>query len=166
MCRRLSLYLLLLGLLPLVGCGPPPAGVPSITEEEFQKEVLDSEIPVLLDFKAEWCGPCKMVAPTLHEIETEYADRLKLFVIDVDENGAWADLFGVSAIPELVLMSNGERITTYSGDLSEPSVRHWVESSLKVIEEEQEAQAESSDSDEAAGDADEAADPAEPAEAA
>lgn len=171
---RLLSYLCLIGLilLPLVGCGPPSAsGTPSISEEEFQKEVLDSEVPVLLDFSAEWCGPCKAVSPILHEIEGETTGRMKLYVIDVDQNAFWADQFGVSAIPELVLMNNGQRITTYSGDLSESSVRHWVESSLKLIEEEEaaesnEAAADDADAVEDVEETENAADPSDPVEAA
>ena len=79
-----------------------------ITNENFEKEVLKSEIPVLVDFYATWCGPCKMIAPLVEEISEEYEGRIKVGKIDVDESAELASAFGVSSIPTIMVFKNGE----------------------------------------------------------
>jgi len=79
----------------------------AITTDNFQSEVLESPVPVLLDFWAPWCGPCKMIKPVIEEIAGEYSGSLKVGTINVDEQGALAEQHGVSSIPSLFLYKNG-----------------------------------------------------------
>ena len=79
-----------------------------ITEANFESEVLQSKLPVLVDFWAEWCGPCKMVAPLLDEIATELAGRVKVAKIDVDSNPVLAARYGIQSIPTLLYFAGGE----------------------------------------------------------
>ena len=77
-----------------------------VTDAEFQNEVLSSDVPVLVDFWAEWCGPCKMIAPILDEIAGEYSDRLKICKLDIDANQATPPKYGIRGIPTLMLFKN------------------------------------------------------------
>lgn len=79
-----------------------------LTKENFESEVMKCELPVLIDFFAVWCGPCAMLAPVIEEIADEYDDRAKICKVDVDAAPELAEKFGVSVIPTLVVMKNGE----------------------------------------------------------
>ena len=87
----------------------------TITKENFETEVLKSDVPVLLDFWATWCGPCMMIAPTLEEIARENAGRLKVGKVNVDEEYELAVQFGVTSIPLLVVMENGQIVNKAVG---------------------------------------------------
>ena len=87
----------------------------TITKENFENEVLKSEIPVLLDFFATWCGPCKMLAPILEEIAKENAGKIKVCKVDVDEEGELATAFRVQSIPTLVAFKDGKAINMAVG---------------------------------------------------
>ena len=78
-----------------------------VTDDSFDPEVLQSQLPVLVDYWAEWCGPCKMVAPILDEVAKDYAGRLKVAKLDIDQNDKIAVRFGVRGIPTLMLFKNG-----------------------------------------------------------
>ena len=87
----------------------------TITKENFEAEVLKSDIPVLLDFWATWCGPCMMIAPTLAEIAGENAGKLKVGKVNVDEEMELAVQFGIASIPTLVVMENGQMVNKSIG---------------------------------------------------
>ncbi|MBU6428706.1 MAG: thioredoxin [Cyanobacteria bacterium REEB65] len=79
-----------------------------VTDGSFSKEVLEADKPVLVDFWATWCGPCKMIAPILDEMASEHADKLKVVKLDIDENASTAQKYGVMSIPTLILFKGGE----------------------------------------------------------
>ncbi len=87
----------------------------NITDAEFEKEVLQSDVPVVVDFWATWCGPCKMIAPILEEIAGEFADKVKIVKIDVDSNSATAAKHNIMSIPSLLFFKNGEVVDQVVG---------------------------------------------------
>jgi thioredoxin 1 len=86
-----------------------------VTVDNFKDEVLESDVPVLADFWAEWCVPCKMVAPVLEQIAGEHAGKLKIAKVNVDEQGELASQFGIISIPTLLLFKNGEVVNKQVG---------------------------------------------------
>lgn len=86
-----------------------------ITSENFEREVLNSDKPVLIDFWAPWCSPCRMLSPTIAEIAEEYKDKVKVGKVNVDEEGELASMFRVSSIPLLVVMKNGKVVNSSVG---------------------------------------------------
>lgn len=101
-----------------------------VTDENWETEVLSSDKPVLVDYWAEWCGPCKMVAPILEEIATEYADRLKVCKIDIDENTETPNRYGVRGIPTLMLFREGQIEATKVGALSKSQLAGFLDSNM------------------------------------
>jgi thioredoxin 1 len=89
--------------------------VPEVTDNNFQAEVIESEVPVLVDFWAPWCGPCRMVAPVVEEIAQERGDQLKVVKLNIDENQNTAMQFNVMSIPTLMLFKGGEVAKTVIG---------------------------------------------------
>ena len=87
----------------------------NITDASFEDEVLNSDKPVIVDFWATWCGPCKMIAPILEEIAEEYADKLKVAKLDVDSNNATAGKYNIMSIPSLLFFKNGEVVDQVIG---------------------------------------------------
>jgi thioredoxin 1 len=94
----------------------------TITTDNFDTEVLGSDTPVLVDFWAEWCMPCKMIAPVLEELSTEYDGKLKIGKLDVDAQGDLAIKFGVQSIPTLILFKGGEEVGRRVGAAPKPSI--------------------------------------------
>jgi thioredoxin 1 len=100
------------------------------TDATFNDDVLKSDKPVLLDFWAEWCGPCKAIAPILDEIATEYRDRLKIAKLNIDENPHTPPKFGIRGIPTLILFKNGTVEAQKVGALSKAQLSAFLENNL------------------------------------
>ncbi len=101
-----------------------------VTDDTFEQEVLQSEIPVLVDYWAEWCGPCKMIAPLLDEIVGDYAGKLKIAKLNIDENSATPPKFGIRGIPTLMIFKDGDVEATKVGALSKSQLTAFIDSSL------------------------------------
>ena len=101
-----------------------------VTDDTFEQEVLQSEIPVLVDYWAEWCGPCKMIAPLLDEIAGDYAGKLKIAKLNIDENSATPPKFGIRGIPTLMIFKGGDVEATKVGALSKSQLTAFIDSSL------------------------------------
>ena len=101
-----------------------------VTDDSFEQEVLQSDIPVLVDYWAEWCGPCKMIAPILDEIVGEYAGKLKIAKLNIDENSATPPKFGIRGIPTLMIFKDGDVEATKVGALSKSQLTAFIDSSL------------------------------------
>lgn len=100
------------------------------TADNFQSEVLDSKIPVMIDFYADWCGPCKMLAPIVEDLAAEYADRIKIGKLNVDQNMETAAKYGVQSIPTLILFKGGEAVKTVVGLQSKAALTQILDSVL------------------------------------
>ena len=100
------------------------------TDTSFESDVLQSDVPALVDFWAAWCGPCKMIAPILDEIAGEYADRLKICKLDIDANQGTPPKYGIRGIPTLMLFKNGEVEATKVGALSKSQLQAFLDSNI------------------------------------
>ena len=100
------------------------------TDATFSQDVLKSEKPVLLDFWAEWCGPCKMIAPILDEIATEYSDKIKVAKLKIDENPQTPPKFGIRGIPTLILFKNGTVEAQKVGAVSKSQLSAFLDTNL------------------------------------
>ena len=105
-------------------------GTKAITDASFQADVLDSETPVLVDFWAEWCGPCKMIGPSLEEISDELAGKVVIAKINIDDNPDAPGKYGVRGIPTMILFKNGEIAETKVGAAPKSALKGWLESAL------------------------------------
>ena len=101
-----------------------------VTDANFEPEVLKSDTPVLVDYWAEWCGPCKSIAPILDEVAKEYEGRLKIAKINVDENQQTPAKFGIRGIPTLMLFKNGNVEATRVGALSKSQLTAFLDSNI------------------------------------
>lgn len=102
----------------------------NVTDSNFEQEVLSSEIPVLLDYWAEWCGPCKMIAPILNDIADEYSGKIKVAKINIDENPSTPAKFGVRGIPTLMIFKSGSIEATKVGAMSKSQLSAFIDSTI------------------------------------
>ena len=102
----------------------------NVSDETFETEVLESNVPVLVDYWAPWCGPCKMIAPILIEIAEEYGDRLKVAKLNIDDNQATPPKYGIRGIPTLMLFKNGNIEATKVGQLSKAQLTAFIDSHI------------------------------------
>lgn len=102
----------------------------AVTDSDFENQVLKSPIPVLVDFWADWCGPCKMIAPVVEKIAGEYEGRLKVVKLDVDENIKTASQFGVRSIPSLLIFKGGAEVDRIIGAVPERQLTAKIEAVL------------------------------------
>ena len=104
--------------------------VQEFTDDNFEQEVLHSNTPVLVDYWAEWCGPCKMIAPALDQIASEYQGRLKVAKLNIDENQSTPPKYGIRGIPTLMLFKNGNVEATKVGALSKTQLAAFIDSNI------------------------------------
>jgi thioredoxin 1 len=100
------------------------------TDETFDQDVLQSDVPVLLDFWAEWCGPCKMIGPLLSELSEEYANKIKIIKLNVDENNNTAIKYAVRSIPTLILFKDSTVQAQHIGSASKAQLKEFLDSNL------------------------------------
>jgi thioredoxin 1 len=101
-----------------------------LTDETFEEEVIQSNLPVLVDYWAEWCGPCKMIAPILDSLTAEYAGKLKITKLNIDDNQKTPQKYGVRGIPTLMIFKNGNVEATKVGALSKSQLTLFIDSNL------------------------------------
>jgi thioredoxin 1 len=101
-----------------------------ITDDTFEQEVLQSQTPVLVDYWAEWCGPCKMIAPALDQIASEYQGKLKVAKLNIDENQSTPPKYGIRGIPTLMLFKNGNVEATKVGAVSKTQLAAFIDSNI------------------------------------
>src|SRR5690606_3632623 len=125
-------------------CGPPPgtgggpayrevvavAAVMNLTDAEFDQKVLKSETPVVVDFWAPWCGPCRRLAPILEEVAAEMGDRLQVYKLNTDENPQSPGRYGVMSIPTLIVFRNGQEVDRIVGALPKEILREKLEAAI------------------------------------
>ena len=99
----------------------------AITDATFDAEVRQADVPVVVDFWAEWCGPCKQIGPALEELSDEYGDRVKIVKVNVDENPQSAQEMGIRSIPSLFLFKGGEVASNQVGAAPKASLKGWID---------------------------------------
>lgn len=101
-----------------------------VNDENFETEVISSQTPVIVDFWAEWCGPCKAIAPILDEVAHDYAEKLKIVKLNIDENIETTRKYSVRGIPTLILFKDGNMVDTKVGSMTKPQLTAFIETNL------------------------------------
>ena len=101
----------------------------AVTDADFEKMVLASPVPVVVDFWAEWCGPCKQIAPALEEISKELGDKVSIVKMNVDENQGQPSKYGIRAIPTLIIFKDGKVLAQKTGALPKKALQDWIKTS-------------------------------------
>lgn len=101
-----------------------------VTDSTFDAEVRNADVPVVVDFWAEWCGPCKMIGPALEELAAEYGDKVKIAKVDVDSNPNAAAQMGVRGIPALFIFKDGEVVSNRAGAAPKAALKSWIDESV------------------------------------
>jgi thioredoxin 1 len=104
-----------------------------VNDSAFEETVLKASVPVVVDFWAPWCGPCKMIAPVLDKLAKEYGEKLLIAKVNTDENPEWANRYGVQGIPTMLLIANGKIVHRQVGALPEPILRDMVAQFIEVV---------------------------------
>lgn len=102
----------------------------AVTDDTFESEVLKSDVPVVVDFWAEWCGPCKMIGPALEELAVEYGDKIKIAKVNVDENPNSPAQMGVRGIPALFMFKDGQVVSNKIGAAPKAALQSWIDESI------------------------------------
>ena len=98
------------------------SSAPAVTDSSFDKDVLQNDLPVLVDFWAPWCGPCRMVAPVVEEISKDFEGKIKVFKLNTDENPNVASQYGIRSIPTLMIFKGGQKVDTVVGAVSKATL--------------------------------------------
>ncbi len=101
-----------------------------VSDASFQADVLNSKKPVVVDFWAEWCGPCRMIAPALEELSNEFGEKVTIAKINIDENPGVPQKYGVRGVPTLMIFSQGQVAATKVGALPKSKIKEWIEGSI------------------------------------
>ncbi len=101
-----------------------------LTDSEFENQVIKSEKPILVDYWAEWCGPCKMIAPILEEVSNEMSDKIIIGKLNVDENSQTPPKYGIRGIPTLMIFKDGNAVGTHVGALSKSDLIQFIENNI------------------------------------
>ncbi len=110
-----------------------------VTDAEFKSQVLENELPVVVDFWAPWCGPCRMVAPVLDKLAEEYAGKVVIAKVNTDEDQQWAGQYGVQGIPTMIFVADGKLVHRQVGALPEPVLRDLFEQFVDIASKKDEA---------------------------
>ncbi|HMS55195.1 MAG TPA: thioredoxin [Fimbriimonadaceae bacterium] len=102
----------------------------ALSQADFQKEVIESDVPVLVDFWAEWCGPCKAIGPSVENVASKFAGKAKVFKVDVDANGEIAQQFGIMSIPALLVFKNGQVVDRIVGGVPQPMIEDMLNKAI------------------------------------